>query len=160
MMHAPAQQTDEHPAAQGVFVGRFVHSLDPKKRLTIPSGWRAQVRGTNSLYIIPDVQEKCLCVFPSSEMHRRLAERRHTSIADRKARQFARVLASQSDLVAWDSQGRIRVKDELLDFAGLADRVVLLGAFESFELWNPDDLKAAGGLDRSRIEEAAAHVGF
>ena len=27
----------------GMFVGEFSHNLDPKRRLTIPSVWRAQV---------------------------------------------------------------------------------------------------------------------
>ena len=145
---------------QGVFVSNFTHSLDPKKRLTIPSEWRAQVGTPRSLYVLPDVHHRCLCVFPAGEMMHRLKKMRYHSISDLKARQFARVLASQSDLVSWDSQGRIRIKDELLEFAGLANQVVLVGAFDSFELWNPNYLKEAGGMDRRNLKEAARYVGF
>ena len=90
----------------------------------------------------------------------RLEKMRRQSIADRKARGFARVLASQSELVAWDSQGRIRIKDDLLNFAGLTDKVVLVGAFDSFELWSPASLDAAGGMDRDKLQDAARYVGF
>jgi len=145
---------------QGVFVSHFTHSLDPKKRLTIPSEWRAQIGSPRSLYVLPDVQQKCLCIFPSGEMTRRLEKFRHHSIADSKARQFARVLASQSDLVSWDSQGRIRIKDSLLDSADLVDQVVLVGAFDRFELWNPEVFEEAGGMDQAGIREAAKYVGF
>jgi len=145
---------------QGAFVGNFTHSLDPKKRLTIPSEWRAQVWSPKSLYVLPDVHHKCLCVFPAEEMVRRLEKMRQHSIADTKARHFARVLASQSDLVSWDSQGRIRIKDELLNFAGLVDQVVLVGAFDRFELWNPDHWSNVGGMDGGNLEEAARYVGF
>ena len=145
---------------QGVFVSNFTHSLDPKKRLTIPSAWRAQVDSPKSLYVLPDVHQKCLCVYPAGEMVRRLEKIRTHSIADPKARQFARVLASQSDLVSWDSQGRIRIKDGLLDFAALVDQVALVGAFDSFELWNPEYLKQARGMDRISLREAARYVGF
>ena len=147
-------------AGQGVFVSHFTHSLDPKKRLTIPSEWRAQIGSPRSLYVLPDVHQRCLCCFPASEMMRRLDKMRHHSIADQKARQFARVLAAQSDLVSWDSQGRIRIKDELLDFAELSDQVVLVGAFDTFELWNPDTFSQSGGMDRESIQEAARYVGF
>ena len=147
-------------AGQGVFVGNFTHSLDPKKRLTIPSQWRAQVDSPKSLYVLPDVKDQCLGVFPAAEMAIRTEKMRRHSIGDSKARQFARVLASQSDLVSWDSQGRIRVKDELLAFAGLVDQVVLVGAFDRFELWNPDQWHGTGGMDRSKLEEAARYVGF
>ena len=145
---------------QGVFVGTFTHSLDPKKRLTIPSQWRAQVGSPKSLYVLPDVYDGCLCVFPSTEMMRRLQSFRTHSMADRKARRFGRVLASQSDLVSWDAQGRIRIKDELLGFAGLTEQVMLVGAFDSFELWHPDRLDEIGGADRDSIQEAARYVGF
>lgn len=145
---------------QGVFISRFVHSLDPKKRLTIPSEWRAQVGTPKSLYILPDVTQKCLCVLPASEMARRLERIRQHSIADIKARQFQRAVASESDLVAWDSQGRIRIKDELLSFAGLVDQVVLVGAFHTFELWNPDGWEKSAPRDKGNILEWAQYVGF
>ena len=145
---------------QGIFVSEFLHSLDPKRRLTIPSDWRAQVGTPRSLYVLPDVSRRCLCVFTTGEMTHRLRKIRHHSMSDKKARDFARVLASKSDLVGWDSQGRIRIKDELLDFAELTDAVALVGAFDCFELWNPKNLKEAGGVDRVSVQEAAKYVGF
>jgi len=145
---------------QGIFVSNFVHSLDSKRRLTIPSEWRAQVGSPKRLSVLPDVHQKCLCVFPASQMVERLNRIKQHSIADSRARQFARILASQSDLVSWDAQGRIRVKDELLDFAELKDQVAMLGAFDSFELWNPENLEAAGGMNRDQVQEAAKYVGF
>jgi MraZ protein len=142
------------------FVGTFTHSLDPKKRLTIPAEWRSQVGSPKSLYVLPNVHERCLTVFPASEMVRRLQRMRSHSMADRKAREFARVLASQSDLISWDTQGRIRIKDELLQFAQLVDQVVLVGAFDCFELWSPEYFDGKAGMDQDRIREAAQYVGF
>lgn len=145
---------------QGVFVGTFTHSLDPKRRLTIPTQWRAQIASPRGLYVLPDVQENCLACFPSGEMARRLGSMRGHSMADSKARHFARVLGSRSDLVAWDAQGRIRVKDDLLDFAGLTDQVLMVGTFDRFELWKPERFQKAGGYDRDDLLEAAQYVGF
>lgn len=146
--------------AQGIFVGEFPHALDPKKRLTIPSEWRAQVGLPKSLYVLRDVTDKCLCVFPASELQRRIEKIKNHSIADAKARHFTRMLGSQSDLVSWDTQGRIRIKDELLQFAELEDQVVLVGVFHSFELWSPENWKKVSGSDRGTIHEAAQYVGF
>jgi MraZ protein len=151
---------EQEIAGQGVFVHRYEHTLDPKKRLTIPSPWRAQVSEPKSLYVLPDVHDKCLSVYPAGEIVRRIKAMREHSIADPKARQFARVLASHSDLVSWDAQGRIRVKDELMDYAGLEEKVILIGAFDRFELWNPENLKKAGDLSRDGMLEAAQYVGF
>ncbi|MFO7870414.1 MAG: hypothetical protein R6V03_03165 [Kiritimatiellia bacterium] len=145
---------------QGVFVSNFAHSLDPKKRLTIPSAWRAQVGTPKSLYVLPDVHHKCLVVFPAGEMTRRLEAMRQHSMADRKARHFARVLGSQSDLVSWDNQGRIRIKDELLRLADVTETAALVGAFDRFEIWNPERLEAARKAEGDNIEDAARYVGF
>ena len=152
--------SEQRELAQGVFVGTFMHSLDPKKRLTIPSEWRDQVSGPGSLYVLPGVEQKCLYVFPAREMVQRLQRIRSHSVADTRARQFARVLGSQSQLVPWDTQGRIRVKDELLDWAQIRSQVVMVGAFESFELWSPDLWKTLGSLSDTSLAEAARYVGF
>lgn len=144
----------------GVFVGTFLHSLDPKRRLTIPSEWRDYVGTPPSLYVLPGVDQQYLFVFPAREMVQRLQRIRNLSIADARARQFARVLGSQSQLAPWDSQGRIRIKDELLEFAELRDQVVLAGAIEGFELWNPERWKAVGATTHSGLADAARYVGF
>jgi len=148
------------PTIEGAFVGTYEHALDPKRRMTIPSGWRDRVTGPKSLYVLPGVDEKCLCVLPAREMVRRLESMGHHSIADAKARRFARSLGSRTDLVDWDSQGRIRIKDELLDGAGIKDKAVLVGNFRFFEIWNPDLLKKAGVVEEKDVLEAVRHVGF
>jgi MraZ protein len=148
-------------SGQGVFVNTYTHSLDSKKRLTIPSDWRELVGVPRRLFVLPGVNVKCLCVYPAREMTRRLEKLRNLSIADEKGRQLARTLASRSDLVPWDSQGRIRIKDDLLDFAELANQVILVGTFDGFELWSPDKWKQQiGSTDQTGLGEAARYVGF
>jgi MraZ protein len=144
----------------GVFVGNYHHCLDPKKRLTIPSEWRDYVGTPTSLYVLPGVEHKYLVVFPAREMVQRLQRIRNLSIADARARQFARILGSQSQLAPWDSQGRIRIKDELLEFAQLKDHVALVGAIEGFELWNPELWKTVGSVSHGGLADVAKYVGF
>ena len=145
---------------QGVFVSSFAHSLDPKRRLTIPAEWREQVGEPTSLYVMPDIHEKCLLVYPASEMMLRIKNMRQHGMADKKARYFFRALASQSDLVNWDSQGRIRIKDDLLSLASLTDQVKMVGAFDRFELWCPDLYREVGPIDGDGLRDAAQYVGF
>lgn len=134
----------------GMFVGNFAHKLDPKSRLTIPSVWRAQVGKPESVYVLPDFHQKCLNVYPAGEMLRKLDALRRYPMSDEKARRFSRVLGGNSELLTWDTQGRIRIKDELLAFAGLTDSVTLVGALDRFELWNPDEKGAELGLQNLR----------
>lgn len=152
---------DNGISVNGGFVGHFFHALDPKKRLTIPSEWRERLVGPPNLYVIPGLGgEKCLYVYPATEMEPRLAKLQKVGIGDKKARIFARALASRSDLVSFDSQGRIRIKDELLDYAALTSQVELVGLFNHFELWNPEQRKSAGLVDDATMEDAVRYVDF
>jgi len=145
----------------GVFMGTYTHSLDPKKRLTIPSEWRDYAGVAAGLYVLPDLDGRLfLNVFPASEMIQRLQSIRNLSVADVKGRQFARILGSQSQLAPWDSAGRIRVNDALLDHGKLTDQITLIGAIDHFELWNPELWKQVSSTGIADLGEAARSVGF
>ncbi|MEI6166545.1 MAG: hypothetical protein WCS52_05070 [bacterium] len=147
--------------AQGLFMGTYTHSLDPKKRLTIPSDWRECAGLSAGLYVLPDLEGRMfLSVYPAREMIQRLQKIRNLSVADVKARQFARILGSQSQLAPWDSAGRIRINDSLLEQGKLTDQVTLVGAFDHFELWNPELWKQVGSTGPADLGEAARYVGF
>jgi len=111
----------------GAFVGSYTHSLDGKKRVTVPSDWR-EAAGNPELYILPGVNEKCLYVVTAREMAQRLEKVRAASVANVQAQKFIRDFFSRADRVGLDSQGRIRVKDELLSYAGIINQTVLVGA--------------------------------
>lgn len=153
--------TGMHEEISGLdgFVGGYTHSLDSKKRLTIPADWREMVGVPRRLYILPGINVKCLCVYPARDMAPRLENLRKVSIADEAATQFARTLAFRSDLVTWDSQGRIRIKDELLDTAGLVNQVNLVGRFNVFELWSPEEWnRASASMGDASLAEAARYA--
>jgi MraZ protein len=87
----------------------------------------------------------------------RLENLRKNSNADARSQQFLRALASRSELVAWDAQGRIRIKDDLLAYASIENQVMLSGTFNKFDLWNPEQWKEQiGSIDLSTFEEDAA----
>ena len=154
-------ETKEETFARGVFVNSYTHYLDSKKRLTIPAVWREMVGAPRQLFVLQGVNDQCLCVYPAQELLRRMERLRNLSIADDQGRQFARALASRAELVPWDSQGRIRVKDELLEYAGLVNEVVLSGTFDGFELWSPERWQQRmKDVDRETVAKAARSVNF
>ncbi len=145
----------------GAFVNQYLHTLDPKRRLTIPSEWRDLVGQPARLYILPGVRDRCLAVLPAREMMRRLGESRsRLKLSDHNARQFNRVLASRADLVTWDTAGRIRIKEPLLEYARIGSQAILAGAFEGFELWNPELWQASGAMDQEQFADVAGILGL
>lgn len=142
----------------GMFVGSYLHSLDPKKRLTIPSVWRIQVGEPKNLFVLPDFHERCLNVLPAADMARRLEKVRRHSLADSKVMAFTRALGANSDLVSWDTQGRVRINDKLLQFAQITDQVQLVGAMDKFQLWNPALFTGGDEVDQAKLAETGMYV--
>ena len=144
----------------GAFVGLYTHSLDAKRRITIPSDWReAAVHPT--LFVLPGVNVRCLYVVTAREMAQRLEKVRAASVANVQAQKFLRDFFSRADRVELDAQGRIRVKDELLAYAGIINQTVLAGVGSRFELWSPESWNEQNSqLDQSKFAEAAQYIGF
>jgi MraZ protein len=162
-MDSAGQENGGVRPARREFLNSYTHFLDPKRRLTIPSEWREPFAGTPTLYVIPDFFERCLRLIPDVDMERRLEKVRQIPISDRRGRDFVRELGRQSDKVQWDAQGRIRIKEEMLNWAGLVDQVILIGSVDTFELWEPKNLgqiSRVSGVDQDKLREAAPFVGF
>ncbi|HMP72417.1 MAG TPA: division/cell wall cluster transcriptional repressor MraZ [Kiritimatiellia bacterium] len=154
-------QMEDLLGMQNVFVDTFKHNLDPKKRLTIPSEWRALVGTPERLFVLPSTNDPCLCVYPAREMARKLQKLRDVSLVDEANQNFMRTLSSRANLVPWDAQGRIRIKDDLLSYAELKDEVMLVGVFTRFELWSPEQWQLKQPeLSRQRLGEAARSIGL
>lgn len=144
----------------GVFIGYYLHMLDAKRRLTIPLGWRLQVGAPESLFVTP-IHERCLYVMPARELTRRLTRKSGGhSVVDSVLSMADRDLGSRSELLGWDSQGRIRIRDELLEYAQLADQVALVGAFERFEIWNPKTWEKFRTANDRDAADSAQQLGF
>lgn len=143
----------------GLFVGIFVHSLDPKKRITVPAQWREQA-GCPSVLVMPDFHYKCLNIYPAVEMNRRLERLRRHSLSDRKAMEFSVILGASSELVSWDVQGRIRIRDSLLNFAEIKSQVVLIGAMDKIQLWAYEKCPHIELIDQEKLKEISRYVDF
>ena len=145
------------------FLNSYTHFLDPKRRLTIPSEWREPFAQAPTLYVLPDFFERSLRLIPDVDMDRRLEKIRQIPLSDRRGRDLVRELGRQSDKVQWDAQGRIRIKDEMLNWVGLVDQVLLVGAVDTFELWEPKtwtQTRRTPSFDQDKLREAAPLVGF
>ncbi len=149
--------------ASPVFSGTFTHSLDPKKRLTIPVEWRLAVGQPERVFVMPGLDgEPCLYVFPMHVITSRLEKVGMAQVSNLNYRLFTRILGENSVELPWDSQGRIRVPDVLLAKGGMENDVYMNGAKDRFELWNPGKRDQYRDLKESTITlgEAAKLFGF
>ncbi|MBR7180525.1 MAG: hypothetical protein IKD42_02755 [Kiritimatiellae bacterium] len=147
-------------AKSGVLVGRFDHALDPKKRLTIPSEWRAVMGCPEYVYAMPDRKDRCVNIVSMSEMDVILGRLREKALFNPALGKACQTIGENSELLALDSQGRIRVCDRFLKFAGLSGTVAMVGAVRMIKLWNPASLAPEDDVDQTALDKALEEAGF
>ena len=146
--------------SSGGFVGRYDHALDPKKRFTIPSEWRAMMGDPKFVYVMADPTERCVNIIPAVEMESRLEKLREKALFDPALSQVLQTIGANSEMPALDVQGRIRISDKLLQFANLTTTVAMVGAVRMIELWSPEALPPEGEVDQAELGNALEAAGF
>lgn len=136
-----------------LFVGSFTHSLDAKRRMIFPSSWRNLVGGSNQLFAFPHPDDKCLYLYTAAEMMRRIDELRSGGSMDGNAQAAIRSITAGAELLTWDTQGRIRIGENLLAHIEVKEQLVLVGALTRIELWSAENFDLALPQESSAAED-------
>ena len=145
---------------KGFLLGRYDHALDPKKRFTIPAGWRQILGDPQYVFVMPDNAKQCLNIIPQEEMEARLAKLREKALFDPSLSRALHIIGANSEQLALDVQGRIRISDKLLQFANLTTTVAMVGSFRMIKLWDPSALAPADEVDPAQLDAALAAAGL
>jgi MraZ protein len=142
-----------------IFSGEFCHALDPKNRVTIPAKWRSSE--ADEFYVRADSSGRFLRVMPP-EQFRAVGDKLNAnpSVSPKERAEFLRRFYSGSQQVVADKQGRMLVPEELGKALGLAGEAVLVGAFETFEIWNPETWEATKRAGEENYERVAELIGL
>jgi MraZ protein len=116
------------------FFGRYEHSLDVKGRVILPSRFRSLI-GPQAF--LSQYQDRCLALWTPEEFEKQMAEMERLQSQGRLQRNLARIMASGSTDVEIDRQGRLAIPPYLREFALLDSGVLVIGALNRVELWNP-----------------------
>ena len=75
-----------------------------------------------------------------------------------EARAFTRRIMMWAEEVELDKQGRISLSKPLVEFAGLDEKALILGAFDHIEIWDPDTFEAYLNEQQDDYETLAERV--
>lgn len=128
------------------FFGRYEHSLDAKGRVILPARFRSAFdRGG----YLTQFHEGCLALWtPDAFEQQMVAMQEAANRGGSRDRNLARVWASGTQDVEVDRSGRLAIPPHLRSFASLdgdgattsganGRPVLVLGAIDRVELWNP-----------------------
>ncbi len=132
-----------------MFFSEYRHSLDSKKRLTIPSRFREELK--DGAYVVEGLDGN-LNVFTTAVFEKICQKISALSLTDENVRDLQRKFFGRSGYLDIDNAGRILIPDYLRDTAGIQNEAVLTGAGSYFEIWSPEAWEQR--LNRLRDPEA------
>lgn len=139
-----------------MFIGEYQHSVDPKKRLALPSKFRKELGGK---VVVTRGLDKCLFVYPLKTW-RDLAEKLGTlPMGESGTRSFVRLMLAGATDADVDSQGRVLLPEYLKEYAGLERNVTVAGLFNRLEIWDEEKWKAYRTKAEQDTDEIAEQLG-
>ena len=141
-----------------MFRGRFLHTMDTKGRLSIPSGFRVEIQRRSQNDPVLTSQGAHLALFPADEWERKEEVLVGLSDFDTDAEDLQRLLVGEANDSPLDAQGRILVPTLMRKEADLETKVLVIGVLDRIELWNPERFEEKKRMTLLRKEEIKKNV--
>ena len=141
-----------------MFRGRFVHTIDTKSRISIPSGFRMELERRSERAPILTNAFGCLHLYPYEDwcgVERKIVEN-ETEDLDFQA--YQRMMISGAAECPIDKQGRLLLPQYLRDHAGLEREVTIAGVGPRVEIWDKARFDADLMKTQARFNEIASTV--
>lgn len=116
-----------------MLIGEHKHTLDTKKRVSLPAKFRKELGKT---VIVTKGLDSCLFVYSVKEWKIFSERLQNLSMGQEDTRGFARHFLGGAVEVDIDSAGRILIPDFLKDLAHLETKVIVVGLGSHVELWD------------------------
>ena len=124
------------------FKGQESYSIDAKGRVNIPLKMRRAITPeSNDTFVLTRGNNKCVEVFPLEDWKKYEEKLSKLNHSDEKDRYVLRTILSWCEEVNFDGQQRIAIPRKHLDFAGIGNRVTIVGVMDRIELWNPEEFE-------------------
>ena len=139
-----------------MFIGEYEHTLDEKKRVSLPKQFRA---GLGTKMVMTRGLDNCLFIYPEKNWEKVANKLSELSFAQADTRGFNRFILSGAVEVETDSAGRILIPEHQKNFAGLGKTVVFAGVSDRVEVWDSEKWKKYKERIESRADEMAETLG-
>lgn len=116
-----------------MLLGEYTHTLDPKKRLSLPAKFRQEI---GKKVVLTHGLDKCLFLYSVKQWEKIAEKLSELSTGQSDTRGFNRFMLAGAVEIEVDSLGRILLPDFLKEFAELDEKVVITGVHNRAEIWN------------------------
>jgi MraZ protein len=138
-----------------MFMGEYLHSLDSKGRLIVPSKFREEL---GDKFIMTRGLDGCLFVYPMSEWNILESKLKTLPLTKADARAFVRFFFSGATECEADKQGRIIIPVNLRTYAKIEKEAVVIGVSNRVEIWSSELWDSFMESAESSYEEIAEKI--
>ncbi|MCI0542631.1 division/cell wall cluster transcriptional repressor MraZ [bacterium] len=139
-----------------MLLGEYTHTLDPKKRLSLPAKFRKEM---GKRVVLTHGLDKCLFLFSAKSWQKRADKLVSLPMGQADTRSFGRFMLAGAVEVEIDSLGRILIPDFLKEFAGLVEKVVVTGVHDRAEIWDSEKWNIYKGQVSEKADALAEKLG-
>ncbi len=118
-----------------LFLGEYDHILDDRGRITLPRKIRTELTGEH--IVVSKGFDACIFGYDTSSWENEAGKQLVNSVTDRDSRNMRRYLFSAAEKAELDKLGRIVLPAHLKEYAGIEKDVIVIGAGDHFEIWEP-----------------------
>lgn len=137
------------------FIGTYIHNIDEKARLIMPSKLRDKLGGT--VYVSLGL-DKCLAVYPEEIFEEKAKQLSSLNSMNAENRAYKRTFFSNSYQCDIDKQGRIQLTKESLEKVGIKKDVIIIGVEDHIEIWDREKFYQIEEESEASYEENAAKI--
>jgi MraZ protein len=138
-----------------MFIGQYCHSVDVKGRVSIPAKFREEL---GESFILTKGLDNCLFIYSMDEWGILENKLKQLPLANRDARAFVRFFFSGATECELDSQGRIRITNNLREHANLQKDAVIIGVGTRIEIWSSNEWQEYTDDDNLSYDEIASKM--
>lgn len=139
-----------------MLVGEYTHTLDDKKRVSLPVKFRKEV---GKKIMITAGLDNCLWIFTLAQWKKISEKLSSFSMLAADNRSFNRYMFGSATEVEVDSIGRILLPEFLVIRATLKNKVTVVGVQDRIEIWNENNWKKYKAVVEKKADQLAEKLG-
>lgn len=143
-----------------MFLGSFKYSIDSKGRVSIPAKMRKFLDPkANDSFVMTRGTVKCIEIYPMNLWEDLVNEKlKNLNNFEPNDARFLRMFLQEAAEDKLDTQARLLIPKNLIDYAQIDKDVLILGAIKRIEIWNPKIYEEYLKSSELSFEEVAKKV--
>lgn len=138
-----------------LFLSTYVNKVDRKGRVSVPAHWRAHLANQpfQGAVVFPSFAEDCLEGMGTDHLAALVEGINEFDQFSDEQSDLADAIFAESRQLPFDTEGRIVLPEDFLDYARITTHAAFIGRGQTFQIWEPAAAEEKIRAARTRLRE-------